>query len=208
MKKQGLFITFEGIDGCGKTTQFNLLADHLKNCKQPCLTTREPGGTPLSETLRSIILNPENRSITDRTELLLYLAARVQHVEEKILPALKQGKMVLCDRFTDATAAYQGGGRKMSPKILAPLLHFASCGLKPDMTFLFDLPVKTAYGRMKKAGKKGDRVEQAGLLFMERVRQAYRKLAKQEPHRVCVISAEKSPEVIHRKVIQYLKERR
>jgi dTMP kinase len=184
---KGTFISFEGIDGCGKTTQAKLLLAALKNKGHAALLTREPGGTYISEQIRSIILNPQNQGLDDQSELLLYLAARAQHVAEIILPALEQEKIVLCDRFFDATFAYQGGGRGISLAEINVLNWFACRKLKPDLTFLLDMPSGLSLERLKKAGKIADRMEGSGTGFLDKVRNTYLDLAGREQDRFVVI---------------------
>ncbi len=190
MKKndKGFFVSFEGIDGCGKSTQLELLHQALKKSRIDTIVTREPGGTNLAEAIRAIIL--KDKSVIDnRTELLLYLASRSQNVSEKILPALLEGKIVLCDRFSDSTLAYQGGGRGLPYSEIQKLDDFACSGLKPDLTFLFDLPAAQAVMRINKSGRKKDRMEKEGEVFLDKVRRAYLKFAKAAPERFVVINA-------------------
>ena len=184
---RGVFIVFEGIDGSGKTTQINRLYENLlKHSKNESansdriLLTREPGGTATSELIRSILLNPSNDKLCDRTEALLYAAARAQHVEERIKPALSIGKVVICDRFVDSTLAYQGYGRGQDLDFLKGLNRLATSGLKPDLTILMDLPVQTALDRLNKrqdSGIKKDRLESEHNSFYERVREGYLKIS-------------------------------
>lgn len=203
----GLFITFEGIDGCGKSTQAGLFFKHLLKKRVKTVLTREPGGTAISEKIRSIILDSANRRMKNRTELLLVLAARAQHVSELIAPALESGRTVLCDRFADATLAYQGGGRDMDAREIQDLNRYASGGLIPDLTFLFDLPVDAAYRRMGNIGKKSDRMEKGGRAFMERVRRAYLRLAEKEPRRIKVINAVAGAESVRDEVMRVFEKR-
>lgn len=184
---RGVFIVFEGIDGSGKTTQINMLYENLlKHSKgesansDRILLTREPGGTATSELIRSILLNPSNDKLCARTEALLYAAARAQHVEEKIKPALSIGKVVICDRFIDSTLAYQGYGREQDLDFLKGLNQLATGGLKPDLTILMDLPVQTALDRLNNrqdCGIKKDRLESEHTSFYERVREGYLKIS-------------------------------
>jgi dTMP kinase len=204
---RGLFITFEGIDGCGKTTQLSLLKKHLQSKGVRLITTREPGGCRLSEKIRSLLLDPANPEMDRRTELLLYLASRSQHAAEIILPSLEKGATVLCDRFSDATLAYQAGGRALNPGRIHDMDRFATRGLRPDLTFLFDLPVREAVRRLKRSGKRADRLEKGGSAFMERVRRAYLELAKKEPRRVAVINAARPVADIRADVLAIFKRR-
>lgn len=196
------FITFEGTDGTGKTTQIKLLAERLQAAGYRVLRTREPGGCAIADQIRSILLHPENNALVPAAELLLYAAARAQHVEEVIRPALQQGTIVLCDRFTDATFAYQGGGRGLSLPLIESLNQIAAAGVTPDLTLLFDLKdvstgLKRTLDRSQTcaASQAEGRLEQESLAFHLRVRDTYRSLAQQE-QRFRLINADRSPEVI------------
>jgi dTMP kinase len=168
-----MFITFEGIDGCGKSTQIKLLFEKLKELQLPIVLTREPGGTPISEKIRSLILDPENKEMTPSCELLLYLAARSQHITEKIRPALKKGDIVLSDRFEEATFVYQGYGRKILLKTIKELNRYATDNLKPDITFVIDIPVEESYKRIQIKNKIRDRMEDNTRQFFETIRKGY-----------------------------------
>lgn len=183
-KSRGRFITFEGVEGGGKSTQAKLLADALRN-EYDVLLTREPGGPPVAEKIRALLLDPANDRLTPRAELLLYLASRSQHTGEWIIPALKRGAWVICDRYTDSTTAYQGAARKQSGGHLHTLQMFAAHDLVPDITILIDLPVEQGLERLK--GRKADRIEQEGIEFHRAVRQAYLDVAKKEPARFIII---------------------
>jgi dTMP kinase len=192
----GVLVTFEGIEGCGKTTQMRMAADYLKERHVRFLATEEPGGTPLGRKIREILLNQSAFEIGSEAELLLFLAARAQHVKDVILPALRDGCWVLCDRFSDATIAYQGFGRGIAAEdVTARINCFHLTALKPDCTFLFDLPVEMGLGRAMKriAGNRGlpaeDRFEHEAMDFHSRVREGYLTLARQEPDRFRVIDA-------------------
>ncbi len=189
--KNGLFITFEGIDGCGKSTQLAKTVEYLKEKNINHIVTREPGGTPIGEKIRNLILSLNNSEMKNSCELLLYLAARSQHVEEKIKPALKNDFIVLCDRFQDATFAYQGFGRGYSLNILKQLNNFAS-DLLPSKTFLIDINVECAFERLKKSGKKGDRLENNSINFFNKIREGYLTLASSNPSRIKILQGEKS----------------
>jgi dTMP kinase len=189
----GRFISFEGVEGCGKTTQIKCLQAHLQSSGHQVLVTREPGGTPISESLRDILLDPDNTAMGSETELLLYLAARAQHVHEKIRPAMEDGAVVLCDRFADSTTAYQGAGRGISPATLRPLHEIATAGLWPDLTVVFDLPAKEGLSRARNRGR-SDRIEQESLDFHERVRAGFLSLAEKEPSRIKIVDASQSIE--------------
>jgi dTMP kinase len=188
--KKGTFVTFEGIDGCGKTTQLERAKKKLEERGVRCVLTREPGGTAIGEKIRAIILSPEHDGMHDACEALLYLAARAQIVNEIILPALNEGTVVLCDRFSDATFAYQGSGRKCNMSLLNKMNDFATAGLQPSLTFLFDITVERSRRRLALSGKKADRLEENGDAFYEAVRKGYRSLAKRFPRRIIVLPAE------------------
>ncbi len=196
MAKKGLFITFEGIDGCGKTTQLENVKKLLEENGIECVTTREPGALKLGSQIREILLHYDG-VVADNCEMFLFLADRSQHVETFIKPMLEEGKVVLCDRHTDSTIAYQGYGRGGDVEKLTELNKIATNGLVPDLTFLFDVSVETGHER---AGNDLDRLELAGKEFFERTRQGYLTLAKQHPERIKVINAEKSKESVYNDV--------
>lgn len=197
---KGLFITFEGADGCGKTTQMQMLAQYLKEQGQDVVLTREPGGKGLGEKVREILLNYDGE-VSDRCESFLFLADRAQNIDIIVNPAVEAGKFVLCDRHTDSTVAYQGYGRGLNLERIKKLNNLATNGKKPDLTFLFDIDTETS---MRRVGKEKDRMESAGIEFHNRVRQGYLELAKQEPERIKVIDATKSIEEIHKEVLSLL----
>lgn len=184
----GLFITLEGPEGAGKSTNREYLAERLREQGVDVLLTREPGGTPLAERIRELLLEPSEESMATDTELLLVFAARAQHLQQVIRPALAEGKVVLCDRFTDATYAYQGGGRGLSIERIAQLEQFVQGELRPDLTLIFDLPVEIGLARAAARGRL-DRFEQEGRAFFEAVRQAYLQRAVQAPQRYRVLDA-------------------
>jgi dTMP kinase len=188
---KGVFVTFEGIDGCGKTTQLKLAHEFLTNKNVPCAVTREPGGTAIGEKIRAIILSPEHGEMIDRCELLLYMASRAQHAAETILPAMQRGAVVLCDRFADATFAYQGHGRGISLDILEKMNSYAVGSLKPSLTFVFDISVATSRARLANAGKTADRLEGSGAEFYEKVRSGYLALAGRYRDRIIVLSGDR-----------------
>lgn len=196
--KKGLFITFEGADGCGKTTQMKLLAEYLKQQGKNVVLTREPGGKGLGEKVREILLNYDGH-VSDRCESFLFLADRAQNIDIIVNPAVEDGKIVLCDRHIDSTVAYQGYGRGLDIERINKLNDIATNGKKPDLTFVFDIDVETS---MKRVGKEKDRMESAGIDFHNRVRKGYLELAKQEPQRIKVLDATKSIEEIHKNVVE------
>ncbi|MFA5146172.1 MAG: dTMP kinase [Candidatus Omnitrophota bacterium] len=183
--KRGLFITFEGPEGCGKSTHSRLLCEYLKGLSYGCIHTREPGGTDLGEHIRNVLLHSKDIEITDLAELFLFEANRAQIVEEVIRPNLKAGKAVVCDRFSDATFSYQGYGGRVPLYIVKAVDRVATGGLKPDLTILLDIDVRTG---LKRARAKGiDRMEEKDLSYHRRVRSGYLKLAKGEPRRIKVV---------------------
>ena len=184
---RGLFVTFEGIEGCGKTTQARRLYRFLKNKGIPCLLTKEPGGTKRARSLRTILLAPRGEKLSEAAEVFLYLADRAQHVEEVIRPALQAGKVVLCDRYSDATFAYQGGGRGHPLPMLIKMDRMATGGLVPDLTFLLDLPVKMGLSRARKRHQGEDRIESESIRFHEKVRKAYLGLEKKSRGRTVIL---------------------
>lgn len=203
----GLFITFEGIEGSGKTTQAKRLYKYLKKKKIPCIFTREPGGPRISEKIRRLLLDAENYGMSKKTELLLYAASRAEHVSRIIRPALKIGKVVISDRFSDSTFAYQGGGRKISMRTARMINDFATERLKPNLTFIIDLPVRVGLKRLSKI----DRIEKEREEFHIRVRSEYLKIAKEEPQRVKIIDGTKGVEEQTKEIVsvvhRYLKRR-
>ncbi|MCI5889451.1 MAG: dTMP kinase [Brachyspira sp.] len=194
---KGLFITFEGADGCGKTTQLMLLAKYLKAQGREVVVTREPGARGLGEKIREILLNYDGE-VSSRAEAFMFLADRAQHIDVIVNPAIKSGKIVLCDRHTDSSVAYQGYGRRLDIDEIKRLNSIATNGKKPDMTLIFDIDVETSMARV---GDTKDRMESAGIEFFNRVRNGYLEIAKQEPNRVKVLDASKSIEEIHKNVI-------
>lgn len=200
--KKGMFITFEGADGCGKTTQMKLLAEYLEKKGIDVVLTREPGAKGLGEKVREILLNYKG-PVSDRCESFLFLADRAQNIDIIVNPAVEEGKIVLCDRHIDSTVAYQGYGRGLDIERINMLNNIATNGRKPDLTFVFDIDIETSMARV---GKEKDRMESAGKDFHNRVRQGYLELAKQEPQRIKVIDAAKSIEEIHAEVIKIFEE--
>ena len=198
--KNGLFITFEGADGCGKTTQIRLLDEYLRNNGYNTLLTREPGSKGLGEKLREILLNYDGE-VSSTCESFLFLADRAQHVDCIIKPAIKEGKIVLCDRHTDSTVAYQGYGRGLDIEQIQSLNNIATGGLKPDLTIVFDVDIETS---MQRVGSEKDRMESAGIEFFNRVRNGYLDIAKKEPERVKVINSSDTIENIHKQVLELI----
>ncbi len=198
---KGLFITFEGADGCGKTTQLMLLAKYLKQHGYEVLVTREPGAKGLGERLRDILLNYDGE-VSSKAELFLFLADRAQHMDVIIKPAVAAGKIVLCDRHTDSTVAYQGYGRGLDIERIKTLNSIATGGRKPDLTFVFDIDVETS---MQRVGSQKDRMESSGMEFFNKVRNGYLAIARQEPERVKVFDATKAIENIRIDVLETLR---
>jgi dTMP kinase len=201
----GIFITFEGIEGCGKTTQIALLADHLRHRQLKVVVTREPGGCAIADKIRAILLDSANSAIIAETELLLYAAARAQHVKEVIKPALEQGQIVLCDRFCDATTAYQGYGRQLDINIIQRLNDYACQGTMPSKTLLLDLPVTTGLHRARSRNAASqsqdeDRFEAESLEFHQRIRNAYLHLSVEQPQRIIVIDANGEPATVFQRI--------
>ncbi len=198
---KGLFITFEGADGCGKTTQLEMLAEYLQSKGYDIVITREPGAKGLGEKIREILLNYDGE-VSDRCESFLFLADRAQHIDMIVNPAVEAGKIVLCDRHTDSSVAYQGYGRQLPVERIKMLNAIAVNGRNPDLTIVFDIDVETS---MSRVGKERDRMESAGQDFFNRVRQGYLEIAKQEPQRVKVLDASKSINEVHKDVIKLVK---
>jgi dTMP kinase len=198
----GTFITFEGIDGSGKSTQLRLLSNFLRQKGCDVLTTREPGGTPVGNRLRAALLDAQEE-VDPLTELLVFAADRAQHVRRVLRPALEAGRVVFSDRYADATAAYQGAGRGFSPELISEIIALATEGLKPDLTLLFDLPVGDSTTRTQRRvnGKqRGDRLDAENTEFHERVRDAYLRLARAEPERVKIVETNRPLELTHERV--------
>jgi len=204
---KGKFITFEGSEGSGKSTQIVLLRSYLKKKRKSVIFVREPGGTKISEHIRKLLLDVKSEGMNDETEMLLYMAARAQLVAQVILPALNKGQIVLCDRFLDSTVAYQGFGNDVNMMMIKKIGAFATQGISPDLTFFFDLDVKTGFSRIGQRAK--DRIERRALNYHRRVHQGFKKIAQREPHRVKTIQASLAKEeiqaIIRRYVDQMLK---
>lgn len=202
-----MFITFEGSEGCGKTTQMGLLAEHLTRQGYPILTTREPGGTPIGEQVRAILSDLGNTAMHPRTEILLFQASRAQHVEQVIRPHLQKGGIVLCDRYADSTMAYQGYGyRLVDLDLLRTIIDFATGGLKPDLTLLLDLDVELGL-RRRALGGEWNRLDAYDLEFYQRVRQGYHAMAQAEPQRWVIVDASQKPEQVQAEIRRVVLER-
>ncbi|MFT8363568.1 MAG: dTMP kinase [Sporolactobacillus sp.] len=215
MHRRGQFITFEGPDGSGKSTQIRYLADYLRSRQIPYLLTREPGGTALGDQIRAMVLNPDNACMVDQTEILLYAAARSQHVREKIEPALADGQMVLCDRFTDASLAYQGYGLAQDVSIVKQINRFATGGLEPDRTFLIDVSPETGRERMRH--RKGDaergatqqasdldRIEARALAYHRSVREGFLTIYRENKQRITLIDGEQEPLLVYQSIVRQI----
>lgn len=196
--KKGLFITFEGIEGSGKSTQAEALAAYFTAHKIPFVVTREPGGTVISEKIREILLAPEHTKMNPETELLLYMASRSQHTKEVIIPALEEGKHVICDRYYDSTLAYQGAARELDTNFIEQLIKFATYSTSPDITFLLDVTLEESARRMKDRDK--DRIEQEAKEFHQKVRDEFLNLAKKYSNRYIVIDGIQEPTIILNKI--------
>lgn len=198
---KGLFITFEGIDGCGKSTQTGLCKTWLEEQGRQVLLVREPGGTKIGEKIRSLLLDKENGAMAPMTELFLFEAARAQIVEETIKPALSEGKVVICDRFFDSSVAYQGCARGLGAEMVCRLNMDATGGLAPDITFFLDISVEEAIKRRNARGEAKDRIESAGDSFQEKVREGFI-LAASNDKRIVTVDAKASPEIIFEQIRQ------
>ena len=198
---KGLFITFEGGDGCGKTTQIKLLDEYLRNKGYQTVLTREPGAKGLGEKIREILLNYDG-DVSNRCESFLFLADRAQNIDCIVKPALEEGAIVICDRHTDSSVAYQGYGRGLDIDRIKKLNLIATDGLIPDLTIVLDVDVETSQARV---GSEKDRMESAGIEFFERVRQGYLEIANQEPERVKVVDSKQTIEEIHKQILELIK---
>ena len=208
MIKKGIFITFEGIEGCGKSTQSKLFCEHLRSLGFSVLHTREPGGNEVSEKIRTLLLDPAN-NITPIAELLLYEASRAQLIKEVIEPALKKGFVVVCDRFSDATLAYQGYARGLGVELVKTLNKIATQGITPNLTIYLDIAVSTGIARARGLGKgghkAGDRIERESLAFHKKVRNGYLSVAKTYPGRVKIIKVTNTIEKTQKLVFETIK---
>jgi dTMP kinase len=208
-----MFITFEGTEGCGKSTQINKLKDYLVQKGHDVVLTREPGGTNIADKIRKILVDATNKEMVPLTEVLLYYASRAQHLHELIIPSLKQGKIVLCDRFNDSSLAYQGYARGLDSKLLSALTDLVVTENKPNLTFLLDMPATEGLSRAKaraaelKPEDREDRFEQEALIFHEKVRQGFLNLAKKEPERFVIINANRSIDEIFENIVHVINQK-
>ena len=200
---QGKFITFEGCDGCGKSTQLKRLREYLEKQNIPHIFTREPGGGRISEGIREILLSGKNMEMSDECEALLYAASRAQHIRDRIAPALAEGKLVICDRYVDSSFAYQACARGLGMEFVSKINAFALEQYVPDLTFFIDLSPEEAFAR-KKGADENDRIEQAGLAFHKKVYEGYLAVAKAYPERVVVLNGRQSIEEIEANVRETL----
>lgn len=184
----GLFITVEGIDYCGKTTQARKLTSYVKKKNYAPLLIREPGGDRISEKIRKVLLNEKSAGMTPMAELMLYEASRTQLTQTVIQPALRQGKTVICDRYSDSTLAYQGYGRGLDRRVIRYLNRIATFGLSPDLTILLDIPLAVSFERRKKEKRREDRLEKENIEFHRKIRRGYLKIARQNPKRIKVVN--------------------
>ena len=198
-----MFITLEGPEGSGKSTQIKRLAKRLESMGFPVITTREPGGTPIGDQIRQVLVRMENKELHPRTEILLFLAARAQLVEQLIKPALQDGKIILCDRYGDSTLAYQGYGHGLDLEKLRQMLDFATDHLKPDLTILLDLDVKLGLMR-KKAEDEWNRLDAYEVVFHERVREGYLNLAREEPDRWRIVDASQGIDAVQEDLLRII----
>ena len=203
---RGKFITFEGCDGCGKSTQLRLLSEYLTKNGVPHIFTREPGGGKISEAIREILLSGKNMEMTDECEALLYAASRVQHLSDRVEPALSEGKLVICDRYVDSSLAYQAYARGLGLDFVSKINAFALEKYLPDVTVFLDLTPEAAFLR-KHGADENDRLEKAGMAFHKRVYEGYKAVAAAEPNRVVCVDGNQTPDKVFADVLQILKEK-
>ena len=206
MKGRGKFITFEGCEGCGKSTQVKLFNEYLTRENIPHIFTREPGGEKISEEIRRILLDANNKEMTDECEALLYAASRVQHLSDRVEPALSQGKLVVCDRYVDSSLAYQAYARGLGVDFVGKINAYALTNYRPDVTIFIDLTPEAAFLR-KHGADENDRLEQAGMAFHKKVYEGYKQLAANEPDRIVCIDGTQTPEEVFADVLKALQER-
>ena len=208
---KGLFLTFEGTEGSGKTTQLDRLARHLTKQGYSVVTTREPGGTRVGEQIRRLLLSTKTQCLDKRAELFLYLASRAQHVQERILPSIERGKIVLCDRFSDATLVYQGYGRALPKDFVKESIKFAASRLVPDLTLLLDIDVDLGLRRIRRRGS-ANRIDQEGVKFHQQIRKGYLQIARADPRRFRVIDANQDihtvTALVNKTVLDFIEKRR
>ena len=203
--KKGVLITFEGIDGSGKSVQSVRLLNHLKDSGREAILLREPGSSSISEKIRAILLDSTHSEMTPTAELLLYEAARAQLVEEVIIPEIQKGHVVICDRFYDSTTAYQGYGRQFDLSAIHQANQLGSRGLTPDRTYILDVSLEESSNRLDQSSGKRDRMESQDVLFFERVREGYRKLAEASPDRVRLLDGHRSVELLEQEIVADVK---
>ena len=206
MSKKGYFITLEGCEGSGKSTQLKKLEEFLKDSGVDFIFTREPGGTPIAEQIRKIILDGNNTQMCDETEALLYASARVQHIKEKIIPSKKEGKIVICDRYIDSSFAYQAYARGLGMDFIKGVNVYAVENCMPDLTLFLDISPEDAFAR-KGGADKDDRLEQSGIEFHKKVYLGYKNLASENTSRIVCIDAKKSADEVFAQIVKVLKER-
>ena len=206
MKGRGKFITFEGCEGCGKSTQVKLFNEYLTRENIPHIFTREPGGEKISEEIRRILLDANNKEMTDECEALLYAASRVQHLSDRVEPALSQGKLVVCDRYVDSSLAYQAYARGLGVDFVGKINAYALTNYRPDVTIFIDLTPEAAFLR-KHGADENDRLEQAGMAFHKKVYEGYKQLAANEPDRIVFIDGTQTPDEVFADVLKELQER-
>ena len=205
MDRKGKFITFEGCDGCGKSTQLKMLSDYLSKNNIPHVFTREPGGGKISEAIREILLNGKNSEMTDECEALLYAASRVQHLHDRVQPALDKGELVVCDRYVDSSFAYQAFARGLGVDFIGKINAYAIENYSPDVTIFIDLSPEEAF-RRKHGADENDRLEQAGMSFHQKVYEGYKELARTE-ERIITVSGRQTPDEVFADVLKALKEK-
>ncbi len=206
MKGRGKFITFEGCDGCGKSTQLKMFSEYLTKENIPHIFTREPGGGKISEAIREILLSGKNMEMTDECEALLYAASRVQHLSDRVEPALQEGKLVICDRYVDSSFAYQAYARGLGVDFVGKINAYALTKYLPDVTIFIDLTPEAAFLR-KHGADENDRLEQAGMQFHKKVYEGYKQLAAQEPDRIVCVDGTQTPDGVFADVLKALQQR-
>jgi len=199
----GLFITFEGIEGCGKSTQLAMLRDHLSALGENVVATFEPGDGPIGQSIRSILLQ-SSRKLHPMAELMLFLADRAQHVRDVVIPALENGSIVLCDRYEDSTAAYQGAGRSLGEEKVIELSRICTGGLTPDLTIVLDLPVETGLSRARARNGNLDRIESESMGFHRTLRESFLKAAAREPGRIKVVNGDDDPKNVFQEILPHV----